>query len=622
VWEDGRVTGDGKLFRYLQSDNPLIRLRSVEVIGRIQDPQDLPHLLPMLKDDNRQVVAEAVFAIGQMGSADAVTAVLELNKSASPLLQVIIAEALGKIGGEEAVQALTEMLHAFQGSVRGAAALGLARAEDPETVNSLLISMRDGDPQVAWKAIYAMEQVESERVVKAIPPFLKNDNTAVRAYAARTLGKQKKDDKAAVSGLVAALSDPELTVVVNAANALAAILEDKKKGDVVDPLGNVLRKHPSHHARKAAAAALGAIRHKNAKDYLAQSILDKDPGVRAESYKALANVLKKKSLVFLGSGLNDSEPVVRSAALESFGLAGEKDKLAFLIAAAEEDNDTMNRAAAVRALAHFDAEDVTAALVAKVQDTEEDWVVVTEAVTALGKVEAKDAAGALVETYTMRTRREDVDVRLEVLGVLTEMAAPEGRTIALQSLEDSDKRIRERSKQLLEKLGEEPAELKDDRFFHERDFRLSRRKELVLPFGKKTANITTKHGTIEIELFGDDATQTAANFEKLARTEFYDGKNFHRVVPNFVVQGGCPRGDGWGDPGYNIRSEFNQHGYERGYVGIAHAGKDTGGCQFFITLSPQPHLNGRYTIFGKVIRGMDAVDKITVGDTFTVLIRD
>jgi peptidyl-prolyl cis-trans isomerase B (cyclophilin B) len=130
--------------------------------------------------------------------------------------------------------------------------------------------------------------------------------------------------------------------------------------------------------------------------------------------------------------------------------------------------------------------------------------------------------------------------------------------------------------------------------------------------------IKTSHGNIEIELFGDDATQTAATFIKLAQSGFYDGLTFHRVVPNFVVQGGCPRGDGWGDPGYFIRAEVNTHRYERGYIGIADSGKDTGGSQFFITHSQQPHLNGHYTVFGRVIKGMEVVDKIDLGDTFKI----
>jgi cyclophilin family peptidyl-prolyl cis-trans isomerase len=105
-----------------------------------------------------------------------------------------------------------------------------------------------------------------------------------------------------------------------------------------------------------------------------------------------------------------------------------------------------------------------------------------------------------------------------------------------------------------------------------------------------------------------------ANFVGLARRGYFNGLSFHRVVPDFVVQGGDPRGDGWGGPGYTIRCEYNTLGYERGRVGMALAGKDTGGSQFFITHSPQPHLNGRYTIFGEVIEGEDVLDAIQVGD--------
>ena len=135
-----------------------------------------------------------------------------------------------------------------------------------------------------------------------------------------------------------------------------------------------------------------------------------------------------------------------------------------------------------------------------------------------------------------------------------------------------------------------------------------------------SAIIKTNKGDIHLQLNPAEAPMTVNNFVALARDGFYDGVTFHRVVPNFVVQGGCPRGDGWGDAGYTIRSEFNQHTYDRGFIGIAHDGKDTGGSQFFITHFPQHHLDGRYTIFGRVIKGMDVVDKIEQGDTFRVII--
>jgi cyclophilin family peptidyl-prolyl cis-trans isomerase len=132
--------------------------------------------------------------------------------------------------------------------------------------------------------------------------------------------------------------------------------------------------------------------------------------------------------------------------------------------------------------------------------------------------------------------------------------------------------------------------------------------------------IETTGGPIAIELYPREAPFTVLNFIRLAaERRFFDGLTFHRVVPNFVVQGGDPRGDGWGGPGYTIRSEFPQRVYSTGTIGMASAGKDTEGSQFFITHSPQPHLDGRYTVFGRVVTGQQAVDRLQVGDRMTAV---
>ncbi|MGM8214019.1 peptidylprolyl isomerase [Bacillaceae bacterium W0354] len=121
---------------------------------------------------------------------------------------------------------------------------------------------------------------------------------------------------------------------------------------------------------------------------------------------------------------------------------------------------------------------------------------------------------------------------------------------------------------------------------------------------------------IVIELFEEDAPNTVKNFVKLAQDKFYDGLTFHRVIPDFVIQGGCPNGTGTGGPGYTIKceTEGNPNKHERGSLSMAHAGKDTGGSQFFICHSPQPHLDGVHTVFGKVIEGIDVVDRVQAGD--------
>jgi cyclophilin family peptidyl-prolyl cis-trans isomerase len=117
-----------------------------------------------------------------------------------------------------------------------------------------------------------------------------------------------------------------------------------------------------------------------------------------------------------------------------------------------------------------------------------------------------------------------------------------------------------------------------------------------------------------LKLFVEEAPGSVANFVSLARSNYFDHKAFHRVVPNFVIQGGCNRGDGSGSLDYSIRSEFSPRLYKTGSVGMASAGKDTEGTQWFITHSPTPHLDGRYTIFAEVIEGMDVVQRTEVGD--------
>ncbi|MBN2416513.1 peptidylprolyl isomerase [bacterium] len=141
--------------------------------------------------------------------------------------------------------------------------------------------------------------------------------------------------------------------------------------------------------------------------------------------------------------------------------------------------------------------------------------------------------------------------------------------------------------------------------------------ELTIDANKTyTAEIETDKGTITIELYAGEAPLTVNNFVFLAREGYYDGLTFHRVISNFVIQGGDPTGTGMGGPGYTFRDEFdgNPHTHGTGSLSMANAGPNTNGSQFFITHAPQPHLNGRHTVFGQVTSGQDVVDAIEQGD--------
>lgn len=128
--------------------------------------------------------------------------------------------------------------------------------------------------------------------------------------------------------------------------------------------------------------------------------------------------------------------------------------------------------------------------------------------------------------------------------------------------------------------------------------------------------ISTDKGDMKLEMFPEAAPNTVANFYVLAQDKFYDGLNFHRVIPGFVAQGGCPHGTGTGGPDWSIACETkgNKHKHIEGALSMAHAGRDTGGSQFFLVFEPQPHLDGVHTVFGQVVEGIDVLQSLEVGD--------
>ena len=152
-----------------------------------------------------------------------------------------------------------------------------------------------------------------------------------------------------------------------------------------------------------------------------------------------------------------------------------------------------------------------------------------------------------------------------------------------------------------------PAPLRYEAPFFESD-------RLLRPAYSPQAYIETAAGVIQIELDVIDTPFTTLSFIDLARAGFFNGLKIHRLIPNFVIQAGDPRGDGEGGPGYTIRDEHGLKPFVRGTVGMALGGADTGGSQFFITVSPQPHLDGRYTVFGRVVGGLELLDRVALGD--------
>jgi cyclophilin family peptidyl-prolyl cis-trans isomerase len=245
----------------------------------------------------------------------------------------------------------------------------------------------------------------------------------------------------------------------------------------------------------------------------------------------------------------------------------------------------------------------------------EDPVVRAAAATAIGELKPDGAVAALTEAYQRGIPDATYVARASALTALATFGPTDAVPVLTSALQDKDWAVRLRAAGLLKQL--DPQSDADIRIrpapsvFASDIYRAER---LVNPPVSPQVFIEMDRGTIQLELAVLEAPLTCENFVTLARKGFFDGLSVHRVVPNFVIQSGDPRGDSEGGPGYTIRDELNQRPYLRGTLGMALDWADTGGSQFFITHSPQPHLDAAYTAFGHVVSGMEIVDQIEQGD--------
>ncbi len=367
--------------------------------------------------------------------------------------------------------------------------------------------------------------------------------------------------------------------------------------------------HPN--IRLEAITALGTLK-APAGLVVAQDLMtDPWPTMRIAATRAAAAIDPETFLLVLASLDADPHWIVRA------GLAGLLATLSPEIGlervrAMLGDEDKRVWPAAMRALVALKAPDAGTVLLERVKDS--DFAVRGAAADLLGELKPEGGAAALREAY--KTGQPDVAYsgRASALAALAEYGAAEAVETLKSALADKEWAVRVRATELLAKLEPgadhrmaiRPAPGAATAAFEDRS--------LIVPDYSPHVFVETDRGTVEFELAVLDAPQTSRNFMLLARKGFFNGLAIHRVVPNFVVQDGDSRGDGEGGPGYTIRDELNQRPFVRGAVGMALSWKDTGGSQFFIVHSPQPHLDARYTVFGHVVNGMDVVDRIQQGD--------
>ncbi|MCB1057999.1 MAG: peptidylprolyl isomerase, partial [Acidobacteria bacterium] len=363
-----------------------------------------------------------------------------------------------------------------------------------------------------------------------------------------------------------------------------------------------LAEDESFQVRAAVATAAGSRTDPGSLETLEGLAEDPRVAVRTAAVTALAERLGERALPRLETLAVSDDWRLRSTAARAAGGLGEAGRP--LVETLLTDADTRVRTAALEALGAFgDARDAIVEAL-----TADDLAVRGTAVQMVPEAGIEDAAALLDSAYQGAAGDSWTEVRE---GVVDSLAKVEGGEPLLRRIasEDPAASVRARARTALDGLGAEvpaagepapppgPSPYLGVSFEHD-----------------PLVSLETDRGELRIRVLAHQAPIHAAHFVDLVDQGFYDGLIFHRVVPNFVVQGGDPRGDGWGSGDLTLRDEIHPGAFVRGSVGMPKAGKDTGGCQLFITHLPTPHLDGNYTIFGQVEEGLDVVDALEVGD--------
>jgi cyclophilin family peptidyl-prolyl cis-trans isomerase len=274
----------------------------------------------------------------------------------------------------------------------------------------------------------------------------------------------------------------------------------------------------------------------------------------------------------------------------------------------------------LRALATFKPKDLTSVLIAHLQRS--DVIVRGTAADLLGDQPPSDEITRALTAAWPRVEKDSLnDAALSILDSLAKQKTAAANEPIKMAMGSPDYLVRRRAATLLKANGTGDF-FRQAGIVQTRNTSADYRRALSRINRRVYAVVTTTKGSFTIELLPSEAPLTVDNFVQLARRNYYRDVTIHRVVPNFVIQDGDPRGDGNGGPGYQIRCEINQVPYDRAVLGMALSGKDTGGSQWFVTHAPQPHLDGGYTVFGRVTAGMNVVDSIERGDVVkSVVIR-
>jgi cyclophilin family peptidyl-prolyl cis-trans isomerase len=616
---------------FAASNDPATRARAARGLGRMRDGQALNALRMMVGDPSPEVRREAAFALaqtpesepvvlaalrgendartranlylalGRQGSVAGIPALtdglrvqvgflerpVEAEAAARALGQMAVRKVVG-LDGRATAAALVGQLGRFDRDTRRAVGFALARlaATNPDAATTAAIlasANHDSDPVVRAFLLRALSGIETIDI-----PGLAAQIEAVLAISARDvdsgvrIATARAAAKTGWTPVTALLSDPDPGVRREAITAVGALGASGK----VDAPGLLL---PIAN-RGASAAASEARRTSGDRRVVEAADAIRAIGVASPGDPKLATWLAV-----------EHDTLLRVAAAEV-----SVDRVALLQLATKDGEGPVRSMSASRLVDQTPTKDELEALLGAF-----DPVVQATAADRMATIPEPRLERQLLAAMASE---DDPDLLASGARALTLLygglkpvvakPAPDAARVAAALISHADPRIRAAAAPLAS-----PLKLQTPAAFHH---------VVSAPLDQvwtvRTARVETSRGEVILELFPEDAPVTVWNFASLARDGYFDGLQIHRVVPDFVVQDGDPRGDGTGGPGYTIPDEINPIPYREGVVGMALSGPDTGGSQWFVTLSPQPHLDGTYTVFGRVLSGMPALQAMQPGD--------
>jgi len=597
------------LIRTLDQPDSTVRPAAAFALGLLRDSaaaQPLIQRLTGLPAIDAPTAMEAVTALAKIGgrrSADFFAAVLQGKVALSqtepgPALAQIVLEAW-RLGADAPADALLPFTRDSVQSTRWSAVYSLGRLRAPGAANQLLASVRDPDPATRALAARALVR-EYVETAKLSPPTVggvlaravDDKDPAVRINALRSLGTYR--DSSLAAAIAWRVDDPVANVRVQAASTLG----DLGGSAAAAALLGVLNGKGSFALRREALLGLARLGGPGFSRVASGWRSSKDWRYRATAAEGWAQAGARGGPWFL----SDADGRVVAAGLQAWGDAVSGSQRTLVEAGRRLLN---HRDAAVRSVA--------ADIVARATDIG-DLAALTAMYTRSGRDSFPDAAiAALNAVLAIRQSGAEAAARVD---------------------DDFLKQTERPADYLLRRWAEENWAEAEARWgpAHPvetgrslQDYRDLARQFIAAPDSLARPHVfieTEQRGVLEVELYGPEAPLTVANFLRLVDRRFFDGNRWHRVVPNFVVQDGDPRGDGFGGPGGAIRDEINRVRYDiKPMLGMALSGPDTGSSQWFITLSPQPHLDGTYTVFGRAVGDVSALTRITQGDVIRTVRR-